>query len=425
MTTPEGRAQRVTPPCRFGRLGRVAVAVVVALAALHGPRPARAQLSTETFVWMDDATGARHEVRIVRPEGSAMLRLADLRVVGIEGTRDGAIWRLAWGDHVIGVEPRRPAVMIDGQPVHLTVAPVESAGSVHLPVQLFIDVLPDRAPDLVRADGSAWRALILDPDAWGSVEGPSEVGIPAPDPVATPTPRDVTPVVIIDPGHGGGDPGSIGPAGVREKDVALEVGARLAERLRSEGFEVHLTREDDHLVPLWRRGPIATSIKGDRPGVFLSIHTNAVGDRAVRGFETYFLSEARTEDERRVAELENSAAQIGIGQGRDLSADPELGFILNELRNFDHQHWSADLAAVVQGKLREIHPGPDRGVKQGPLAVITNSIMPSVLIELGFISHPAEERVLDSDDFQEKAAAALAAAVREFFERYPPGGNDR
>jgi len=309
--------------------------------------------------------------------------------------------------------------VVDGGVVQLAIAPVEAAGDFYAPLQLFTDVLPDRAPDLVVSDGSSWRAIVLD-DAGVSASPGSEAP-PLRDallPAEISGPR----VIVIDPGHGGPDPGAVGPTGVREKDVALAVALLLADELDDDPeFEVHLTRRVDELVPLWERGPAATELKGERPGLFMSIHTNAVSDRSVRGFETYFLGEARTEDARRLEALENAAMAFGDRPGVDLSADPELGSILNELRNFDHQHWSADLAGVVQEKLEEVHPSRNRGVKQGLLAVITNSIMPSVLVELGFISHPDEERILASDEFQVELAEALAEAVREFFQRYPPG----
>jgi N-acetylmuramoyl-L-alanine amidase len=188
-----------------------------------------------------------------------------------------------------------------------------------------------------------------------------------------------------------------------------------------ENLEVYLTRTGDTLVPIWRRGELATEWKGDRYGVFLSIHANALpGSPGTRGFETYFLSEARTEHERRVAALENAAAELEEeGEGPEEVHD--MSFILSELRNLDTQHWSALLAEFVQEELAAIHPGPNRGVKQGPLAVITNTLMPAVLVEVGFLSNRDEERLLTQSAFQEETARALAAAIGEFFGRYPPG----
>lgn len=231
-------------------------------------------------------------------------------------------------------------------------------------------------------------------------------------------------VVVIDPGHGGHDPGSIGPAGVAEKEVALAVGLALARILDTlPGVESYLIRDSDVAIPVWERGDLATRLKGDRPGILLSLHVNALDDPHTRGVETYFLSQARTEHERRVAALENAppAAEAGAVP----LADPGLAFILNELRNLDHIHWSAELAAVVQGELAAIHPGRDRGVKQAPLAVITNALMPSVLVELGFITNPDEEALLADPAFHESAARALAASILEFFRRYPPGRGAR
>ena len=115
---------------------------------------------------------------------------------------------------------------------------------------------------------------------------------------------------------------------------------------REPGIEVHMTREDDNFVPIWDRGEIATDVKGDRPGVFVSIHANSFPDRrAARGFETYFLSEARNEHERRVSAIENAPLSVQ-GEEIDPEAEPDLGFILRELRTLDHQHWSALFAEL-------------------------------------------------------------------------------
>ncbi|MHC4925315.1 MAG: N-acetylmuramoyl-L-alanine amidase family protein, partial [Planctomycetota bacterium] len=139
--------------------------------------------------------------------------------------------------------------------------------------------------------------------------------------------------------------------------------------------------------------------------------------RSATGFETYFLSEARTDHERRVAALENAPIDVGSAPG----ATDDLDFILRELRNLDHQHWSALLAANIQEEVEVIHPGPNRGVKQGVLAVITNTLMPSVLVEIGYLSNAEEERLLAREYFQVDAAQAISRAVLRFFERYPPG----
>jgi N-acetylmuramoyl-L-alanine amidase len=371
----------------------------------------------DTFRVEDSSGAVVAELAVRRHDGAAMIRVGDLGQLGAVVRDVGETLALEWAGHEVLLEPGVPVVTLDGVVVQVVIAPLRSGGDVYAPMQLFTDVLPDRAPDVLLSDGSSWRAILVDdPGAGRSAADADRVA-------GTEAPYQGPRVVVIDPGHGGDDPGAVGPTGVREKDVALAVARALADVLAGDPeFEVHLTRSDDRLVPLWERGPVATALKGERPGLFLSIHMNAVSDRSVRGFETYFLSDGRmTEHERRVVALENAAMAFGPRSGRDLSADPELGSILSELRNFDHQRWSADLAGVVQDRLEGVHPAANRGVKQGPLAVITNSIMPSVLVELGFISNREEERMLAEAEFQRSAAEALAEAVREFFDRYPPG----
>jgi len=220
-------------------------------------------------------------------------------------------------------------------------------------------------------------------------------------------------VVIIDPGHGGPDPGRIGPNGVREKDVTLAIARRLAAILRQRlGYEVHLTRTRDTLVALADRPRLANRWKAGRPAaVYLSIHANA-GARHARGFETFFLSEARTDDERRVAEMENAASAY---EGEAPDSLSELEAIRNGLRNDFYLRASNALAETVQRRLARFHPGPDRGVKQAGFRVLIGAFMPAVLVETAFLSHPAEARLLAASSFQEKVAWALADAIGEFF----------
>jgi len=392
-------------------------------AAMLSPSPLAAQERTEVFRVESEAGMPVADLAVFRPTDGAMLRLLDLEGLGASIEFDGAWAVITWGDHVIDVGAGIPVARVDGVPVQFVVAPARVQGEFFIPVQLLTDILPDRAPDLLLSDGSSWRAILPEHGAVAAGTGTPVDSVDRPASAEITGPR----VVIIDPGHGGDDPGAVGPSGVREKDVALGVARELADILDDDPyFEVHLTRSDDRLVPLWERGPRATELKGERPGLFVSLHTNAVGDRDVRGFETYFLSDGRmTEHERRVVALENAAMGFGQRAGTDLSADPELGSILSDLPNFDHQRWSADLAEEVQNQLERVHPANNRGVKQGPLAVITNSIMPSVLVELGFISNVTEEELLASDGFQRESAEALAEAIRSFFERYPPGAGPR
>lgn len=228
-------------------------------------------------------------------------------------------------------------------------------------------------------------------------------------------------VVVIDAGHGGNDPGTTGISGVREKDVALAVAKELAIILGQDpGIEVHLTRSDDRYLYPWKRGEVAMGLKGKRSGLFLSIHANAMpGDSITRGFEVFFLSEARTEHERRVAAMEN-APPPAEGVAYRIAEDPELDGILRELLNIDAHRWSSILAESIRDGMATAPNTRDRGVRQGPLAVITNTLMPGVLIELGYLTNRTEEHRLSTASHQAGLAWGIAQGVYSFLAQYPP-----
>ncbi len=372
------------------------------------------------------------------------LSLPDGRVLTVEVERHrgfpafeaGVLEGLGWSVHdegqevrlnhrtgiELGFTPSSPFVDWEGAPVQMVDGPYHFGDAFYLPLQLLVDLLPGFFPAAYEWDPEL-RSLQV--EGASAPEGPpsEREAPPQREPRADRPPR----VVIIDPGHGGHDTGAMGPSGVTEKEVALAVSRALAEVLAEDpSVEVRMTREGDDFVPLWERGTMATEWKGERPGLFLSIHANGLLDRPdVRGFETYFLSEARTEHERRVAAAENAPLRLEGPEERAPVDDPLLAEIIRDLRTFDHQHWSALLAEMIQDELATFHPGPNRGVKQGPFAVITNSMMPSVLVEVGFLSHRDEESLLTDPTFHRETAQALARSVERFFQRYPPGSVDR
>ena len=426
------------------------MALVTALAAVAVVQPgALAQERPELRVERSD--GTRSAVGVAFERGYAAVPLDLFKELGWTVALDGAAVSITVpGEMAISMSVGSPFFRWDGIVLQLADALYMDRGSVFVPLQLLSDFLPRRLPDLYEFDGpsatlrtgsSAARSATPSDEARAAgdtaVEAPTgapgdpTAGVSAagggversPIPVTQgPSPYDGVRVVVIDAGHGGADPGVLGPAGIREKTVALGIAQGLAAILRQvPDLEVHMTRDDDTFVDLWKRGEIATDLKGDRPGIFVSIHGNSVpGRRAATGFETYFLSEARTEHERRVAAIENAPLSFQ-GQGVDAESQPDIDFILRELRSLDHQHWSALLAEFVQDELHDFHPGPNRGVKQGVLAVLTNALMPSVLVEVGYLSDDAEGRLLGEASFQADAAAGIAEAVIRFFERYPPG----
>jgi N-acetylmuramoyl-L-alanine amidase len=215
--------------------------------------------------------------------------------------------------------------------------------------------------------------------------------------------------IVLDPGHGGAEDGAIGPSGVVEKELTLDVARRVAALLRAEGFEVTLTREGDDDVALDTRAGIANNRHAD---LFVSLHANAARQAVARGAETFFLSRDATDDAARTtAALENDAA--GVAETAP-DAGGELPLILWDLAQAQYLRESSRLAETIQARLNEALGLKDRGVRQAPFRVLIGATCPAVLVELGFLSNPDEEKLLASPDHRRSLAEALTQAIREF-----------
>lgn len=256
--------------------------------------------------------------------------------------------------------------------------------------------------------------------AAGTAAARSDAAGRAPAPVPAGLSRRYT--VVVDAGHGGRDPGMrgavVGGRPLSEARTTLEVARRLERLLEARGMRVIMTRTSDTLIALYDRGPIANRAAGD---LFISVHVNSANPRwktptTARGFETFYLSTARTEDEQHVAAMENEVVRFETETERP--PQDALAFILNDLARNEHLRESSDLAAVVQQKLGAYHPGPDRGVKQAGLAVLSTAYMPAVLVEIGFGSNPDDARWMSSDAGQEQTARAIADAAFEYLQHY-------
>jgi N-acetylmuramoyl-L-alanine amidase len=216
--------------------------------------------------------------------------------------------------------------------------------------------------------------------------------------------------VVIDPGHGGRDTGTIGPKGLKEKDLVLDVALRLRRLLEDRlGTEVVLTRETDRFVPLEERTAIANQQGAD---LFVSIHANASRSRSVSGAETFYLSFASNPDERAVASRENATSQRNIRELEDLLHKIALG---------DYNKESQELARTVQDSLyqemsRHRPRYHNRGVKKAPFIVLIGANMPSILTEIGFLSNPADESFLAKEEGRNYVAEALYSGIESYFE---------
>ncbi len=220
--------------------------------------------------------------------------------------------------------------------------------------------------------------------------------------------------IIIDPGHGGKDPGAIGKYGTKEKDVVLEIAFYLKDILEEElGVEVLMTRDDDRFLELSQRTEFANR---NQAKLFISIHANSNRNRRIHGVSTYFLGPENTEDARDVANLENSVINLeNESRYADLSQER---YILSAIAQNIYNKESQDLADLVQREISRECNLRDLGVRQAGFYVLWGASMPNILIETGFISNPDEERLLKNKSFQKKQAQAIFRSIKDFKVRY-------
>jgi len=213
--------------------------------------------------------------------------------------------------------------------------------------------------------------------------------------------------IIIDPGHGGKDPGAIGINGLREKDIVLKVAKMVAEIVRREiGANIILTRDRDVFVRLEERTAIANTKDGD---LFVSIHANSAPNRRAHGVETYYLSMASTKEERRVAALENSTSTNRISDLKD---------ILKIMQGSKIEE-SARLAAIVQSSMikglgKKYKKIGDHGIKKAPFVVLIGAQMPAVLAEIAFMSNKTDAKRLKSDTYLRDVAQQISHGIIEY-----------
>ena len=225
-------------------------------------------------------------------------------------------------------------------------------------------------------------------------------------------------VVVIDPGHGGEDPGAIGPSGVCEKDIALKIAKKLRDSInRESGFKAFLTREKDYFIPLRKRWKIAKEYDAD---VFISIHTNASFNKRKNGAEVYCLSRrgATQEAARILADRENLSDLIG---GVDLGSYPkEVDSILVSMTQTRTINDSLILGKFALQELRKVNTINFSEPLQAGFAVLKAPDIPSILVEVGYISNPKEEKLLCNKYFQSKLANAIKKSIIQFFRKIQP-----
>jgi N-acetylmuramoyl-L-alanine amidase len=366
-------------------------------------------------------TGVNGETRIpVRADGSgAPVFAAPGLMTALNGSQrvsDG------WAEVTVGPRSFRfllgaPFYVFDDRLQPLAAAASVSRDTLFLPFQFVAEVLPSNLSRQYRYDRRRVRLI--------------DSGTPGSSPVTRAPPAVKEPlrlanglrpghIVTIDPGHGGVDPGNPGvffPRGTREKEVTLAVGLLLSEELKRQGVGVKMTRTSDTLIALGDRGAYCTA----DCDLFVSLHVNSLARRRgytdVRGFETYFLAEAKTEDAARVARMENEAVRFEAGPARS-ETGVGIDFILKDLQLNEHLRESARAAELVQGTLKTVHSGESRGVKQAGFMVLTTARRPAILVELGYSTNPQDGQFLTTRSSQKMMAAAIADAIVAYLMEY-------
>src|SRR5215510_7606288 len=397
-----------------------------------------AATSPSSLVIRDQQRQTRIPV-VASPTGPMIRAGALAQMLPIEIRRGGgSSYTLeVWGTS-LELEAGVPVVRVRNDTIRLASAPQVSDGQLLIPLQLVSNVFPSKLPNLRWDADSAQLVVFASSGGTSSASsGPQTAASdrssrsdtnPAPksdDSRLPPVPaKHHRRTVIVDAGHGGVDNGMKGPISggprIYEKNITLSVANRLGEQLKSRGLDVVYTRTTDTLIALDDRGRIANRAGGS---LFISIHVNASSpkwkakeQRSARGFETYFLSEARTEDARRVEQMENESIRLE-GASTASTEDP-LSFILSAMTQNEHLRESSELAEIIQQRLGRIHPGPNRGVKQAGFRVLITASMPTVLVEIGFWTNTTEAAFATNPSRQDAIASAIADAAMAYLERY-------
>ena len=215
--------------------------------------------------------------------------------------------------------------------------------------------------------------------------------------------------IVIDAGHGGKDPGAVGYRGTKEKDIALDVAKRLEKKLsKNMNIKIIMTRDEDVFLRLSERTKIANESNGN---LFISIHTNAAEDRRASGFETFLIGPNKNEAAVRVAARENAVLELEGTTDKKLTNED---LIQATIAQSSFASKSEQFASMVQKEIKKRVQSRDRGVKQAGFYVLMGASMPNVLVELGFISNPSEEKKLRSPQYRDQLATAIYRAVEQY-----------
>lgn len=270
------------------------------------------------------------------------------------------------------------------------------------PFRIMVDVKGDRKPEISAVKESIKESPPLAETA--RIEAVTEKA----QPKAKIKPGKIR-RIVVDPGHGGHDPGAIGAGGTKEKDVVLQIGLKLAHKLKEElGVDVVLTRSTDEFIELQERTAIANKVGAD---LFVSVHANASLNRSASGIETYYLNLAKTEKAAQLAAKENGTTLEKVSLLQAVLFDLMANYKLN-----DSAHLAEEVQKAVYGKVNGQYSAKNLGVKQGPFYVLVGATMPSILVETAFVSNEREEGRLKDPRYQDVTAEGIMAGIKAYID---------
>ncbi len=362
------------------------------------------------------ASPSSESISIIRADGSDYLPLDELiSRAGLEHSFDmisqkGKLYRK---NHTAVYGVGLAVMLVDGGLYKSSMAVRRLGGRVLIPLDGGVRIVQALCPDLraLRKGGT----LAIE-------RGTGKERTPDRRKDARPGTGDRISFIVIDPGHGGKDPGALGRGGLREKDITLKVSRYLEKKLKTilPDIRVYMTRGDDRFIELGRRTEIANRLlKKNENGLFVSVHVNASLSARISGYETYFLSQNPTNEEaRNTAALENNVVILEDAsknrRGRDDADYIEAMMITTQI-----QKESSALAGSIQEGMAKINRAfASRGVKKADFFVLRGVLMPAALVEIGYISNKKESQYLNKDAHRERVAEGISKGIELFIKKY-------
>lgn len=382
--------------------------ILLALVCLMVVLPATASAFSVKLV---DTNGElQSEIDGVKTDNSVLTNLVDFfRTMDFDVDWDASLNNLIV-DKESGEFRFRPDskfVKTGSDEIALSSSPVLRDGNLFLDVQSLVDLFGKHSSKSLIWNATRNQIQLRSQNQWSGGSDDDPIG----EFIEESDPSDDGMLVVVDPGHGGRDPGAIGYNGLQEKKVVLEMAKQLKAQLEGDypDLNIRLTRSSDEFLPLQKRTQIANELDAD---LFISIHANSGRSSVAKGFELFTLSgEASDPSAKELAEVENSALRY---EGYSKDELDDVSWILWQLRSTIHTRESRRVARMMLSEMENALPSRNRGLKQAPFWVLKDARMPAILVESGFLSNPEGERRLRTQSYQRKVARSIAEAVDNY-----------